>query len=475
MLRVAVGVVAVLNLLAAAGCSGDCCAVDSFPIIGARAPLGPLSATAPGGLLAAASDDADGAAGFKMLIDTGTPLTILAGDPGSTLTLGPRSFRLHDATADAPTRGLFRGINSLQLPLHPAGTTDVLVGGVMGADLLAGFSVDIRMRASCGAGSAPSLMCPSLTLWDHQGAVDGFLADAGFAVIPFNAYGGGEVSAQSMGDFLGLSGPISVAPSRIVLRTCAGPRAFSRDEPVETCANDREAIDKATGTDVSLLLATGVGPMVLSKSAWARVAAALAKTSDAASVPPLTDGDLLIATWPAAIKAQWTTIPRIDVVNMEVTADNNPGACVELARSRRIEWVAVRQEKNQALAECVQPCDTDPRAADEAQNSAAYVEVGGGVPVAVIDDGEPWLQGLRFDVRPEGPDLDGVLGAGALGPVHLEIDYRSSQHRMIFSCDGAPRDACWAAGRCPRLPDKTQKHVCFGLGAHGLPQTCVPP
>ncbi|HXI59761.1 MAG TPA: hypothetical protein VNO55_27025, partial [Polyangia bacterium] len=71
MLRVAVGVVAVLNLLAAAGCSGDCCAVDSFPIIGARAPLGPLSATAPGGLLAAASDDADGAAGFKMLIDTG--------------------------------------------------------------------------------------------------------------------------------------------------------------------------------------------------------------------------------------------------------------------------------------------------------------------------------------------------------------------------------------------------------------------
>ncbi|HEY2900635.1 MAG TPA: hypothetical protein VGL59_08680 [Polyangia bacterium] len=468
-----------LALSPLAACSSDCCTVDSFPIALGRAPLGPLATTSPGAVLVNASDDADGAPPFKMLFDTGTPITVLGGDASGTLTIGPRSFRLLDAASGAATRGFFRGINSLQLPLHPAGTTDTAIGGVMGADILGGYAIDIRLAAVCGTLTtgatapmpAPSLMCPQVTFWNHQGADSGFLADAGYAVIGFSPYGGGEVSAQSMGDFLGLTGPISVGPSRIVVRTCAAPRAFSPSEMLETCCSAAEAVQRASGTDLALLVATGVGPLVLGQSAWTRLTGTLDPT---VTVPPLTSAPLLIATWPTPIAAQWTSLPRIALVNEETTADQDPGACVELARSRRIEWVATRQAANPTLAECVQPCDVDPRETDKAQNSAAYLEVGNNVPVAVIDDAEPWLQGLRFDVRPEGPDIDGVLGAGALGPAHLEIDYHSSPPRLILSCDGASRDSCWAAGRCPRLPDNSQKHVCFGLPLHGLPQTCVP-
>ncbi len=317
------------------------------------------------------------------------------------------------------------------------------------------------------AGAAP---CPSITFWNHQGGPDGFLADAGFAVVPFTPYGGGELSATDRSDFLGLSGPLRVGPSRIVVRTCAAPRAFSREEPLETCCTPREATQRATGVDLALLVATGVGPLVLSESAWTRL---LAKV-DPASLGAMTTAPLHIATLPGEIAATWTTIPRLAVVNLETDANNDPGPCAELARSRRLEWVAVRQAQNHMLAECAQPCDSDARETDKAQNSAAYVEIGNNIPVAIVRDDHRWLQGLRLDVRPEGPELDGVLGAGALGPAQLEIDYRSSQHRLIFSCDGAARDACWAAGRCARLPDQTQQHACFGLGRHPLPQKCVP-
>lgn len=452
-------------------CSGDCCTVDGFPVALARAPLGPLAASAPGALLGSARDDSDGAPTYKMLIDTGSPVTVLAGAGGGSLTVQSRSFRLLDADAMGATRALFRGIAALALPLHPVGTDATTVGGVLGGDLLSGFSVDIRLAQSC-----PPAVCPAITFWNHQGADDGFLADAGFAVLPFTSFGGGEVSATSMGDFLGITGPASIGPSRIVVRSCAAPAAFDPDVATMTkaCCSAADAVSLASGANVALLLATGVGPLVLGQAAWARVAAALAALDPTAPPPALSADPLLIATWPTPIAAQWTAIPRLALVNMEISADNNPGACVELGRSRRIEWMERRQLADGTAAACVQPCDVDPRASGEAQNSAAYLELGGAIPVAVISDDEPWLQGLRFDIRPEGPEIDGVLGAGALGPAHVQIDYRSNPHRLIAACDGAARSTCLAAGRCPRLPDKSQTHVCFGLPAHGLPQTCAP-
>ncbi len=124
---------------------------------------------------------------------------------------------------------------------------------------------------------------------------------------------------------------------------------------------------------------------------------------------------------------------------------------------------------------CTQPCDSDVREPDKSQSSAAYLELTGSIPVAIIADKEPYLQGLRFDVRPEGPELDGILGAGALGRSRVELDYVSAPSRAVFSCEPeAPREECWAAARCPRLPDREHQHLCFGLPRHGLAPTCAP-
>ena len=169
---------------------------------------------------------------------------------------------------------------------------------------------------------------------------------------------------------------------------------------------------------------------------------------------------------------------HIALVNQESSASSDPGPCVELARARRIEWVAYRQAMFPEQSICVERCDTDPNDPSKALNSAAYIEIGGEtgneIPVAILKDTDPYLEGLRADIRPEGPELDGIIGAGVLAHTRVEIDYRSSGMRAIFSCDGeTDRQLCWTGARCPRLPDHIQQHACFNLPLAGLPATCA--
>ena len=170
--------------------------------------------------------------------------------------------------------------------------------------------------------------------------------------------------------------------------------------------------------------------------------------------------------------------PRFALVDLETGAATDPGPCVELARARRIEQVSYQIVRNHDRSSdaCTQPCDTDPREPDKAQNSAAYLELTGQIPVAVIADDRAYLQGLRFDVRPEGPELDGVIGAGALG----RVARRDRLHVVA-----AARGVLVRARRAPRrvlrgrpLPAAARRET-PSTSASGCPQprlapTCAP-
>jgi hypothetical protein len=366
---------------------------------------------------------------------------------------------------------MFRGVSLLRLPLAPVGDGSVMPGGVMGGDILRRYSVAMRFGAACGSLSG---RCSSMTFWPHLGPDLGFLEDSGYAVIRFALFGGGETTAEGDPDFLGQRSPLVLPATRIVLRTCAAPDDFSPDQMRVKCCTDKDAGTLATGVDLALVLDTGVGPLVLSQSAWTRVKTALTTRVPATSPPVERSDQVLIATWPTPLAATWSTIPKFALVDNETGASTDPGPCVELGRSRRIEQVSYQTVNGIAPDACTQPCDNDPREPDKAQNSAAYLELSGSIAVAVISDDEPFLQGLRFDVRPEGPEVDGLIGAGALGRSRVEIDYQSSSPRAVFSCEQeAQRGECWAAARCPRLPDASYTHLCFGLPSHGLAATCA--
>ena len=501
----AIGIAAALAATALGGCQSDCCTVDSFPILLGRAPSGapPLDGGVPdagapggdGGADAASLPDAGALWALasrpgsdpvlKMVVDTASPLTFLNGATTGQLQTSPVGFDLYSqGLADPPLRAKFPGWEVLTLPLQPIGDGTFFPDGVLGADVLRNYSVELRFAGPCPTGLAGT--CASMTLWNHLAPDQAFLEDAGFAVLNFTPFGGGEVSANGEADFLGSRGPLAVPATRVVLRACAVPTAFSpaldpAGPPPLACCTAADALAQATGVDLSLLVDTGIGPLVLSGSAWERVVA-----NAAARTPPLvlpaggagpSPTPLHVATWPSPIQVLlWAAIPRYALVNLEAGSNNDPGPCVELARARRTEVVSYATVNPvPGVQACTQPCDLDPNQSGEAQNSAAYIEIDGAIPVAVISDADPFLQGLRFDVLPEGPELDGLVGATALGAARLELDYLSSPGRAVFSCEsGVPPTACRAAARCPQLPDRNAEHDCFGLGFHKLPDSCPP-
>jgi hypothetical protein len=464
------------------GCREDYSAfLDSFPITLTRAPMGG-GMTGDGALLATASAPDQPVPSFLMAVSTGSPLTLLTGPATNQPTTEQAGFDLLDPAsvaanpAMAHLRGSFRNVSLLRLPLSSVGDGSVVLGGVLSGDILRQYSVDIRLGALCPDGIS---FCSSMTFWEHLGPDLGFLEDSGYAVLRFALFGGGETTATGDPDFLGMRGPLVLPPTRVVFRGCGVPKPFLPTDPRDLgCCKEADAARLASGVDLALLLDTGVGPMVLSQSAWTRVLNALTVQMDPAAMPVETPGELNIATWSGSIPATWSTIPRFALVDNETGGATDPGPCVELGRSRRIEQVSVAvqaAEASQMTTDvCTQPCDNDIREPDKSQNSAAYLEVNGTIPVAIIADDEPFLQGLRFDVRPEGPELDGIVGAGALKRARLEIDYASSSKRALFSCEhDAPRSECYAAARCPRLPSSSDTHVCFGLPRHGLAPTCA--
>jgi hypothetical protein len=452
----ALGGAAVLALLIGGGaCDEPCCTIDGQPITLIRGPAGELlvgvrTGTTTSGLA---------------LFDTGAAMSLWhTARPATPPTLVARTITLVGPAPEGavtPARAVFRGLITAETTVGAVGTAadNLRLAAVLGGDLMRGFAVEIRFAI------------PEATFWPREPATDNFLASSNYAVLHLPRRGGGELESQDPGNFLGEHAPHQVPPSRLLLRACAAPDVFRREDPlpVRCCRGEEQSV--STGTDLSLLLSTGAGPTVLGRAAWERIRLRL----DPAP-PPGERRPVLLAQSATPIDAEWVKLPRLALVNRQAELSLDPGPCAELARSRRLEQVELLQVQNSSLAACALPCDRDPQASERAQNSAAYLELGEALDVAVIADVEPLLQAVRMEVRPLGPEVDGFLGAAALARTRLELDYVSKDTRAIFSCTPeAAQELCRSVASCPRLPAPGQIRACFGLPAHGLPQMCETP
>ena len=436
------GVAFLASLALSQGCSDDCCTFDGEPVS--------LSATSDGALWARIRDRSTQQVGWA-LIDTSSPVNLWNGTPGGGLQ--EHAFDLLAADAPAPLlRGSFKGLWAQPIALtSPPTGLDAPVLAVLGGEFLRRYTPTFQRPA----GTSP----PTLTIWDRQPASTGFLDTAKYAVLEMNLLGGGQLNAKGEPDIFGIRGPHQFPGSQVVLRGCAAPRAFVPDaETLPACCRGQERA-LATGVDVSLALATGVGGVLISESAWARVFPALGQ-------PNATPADAVPIFHPAhpqVIVGRRASLPNLALVNLETSAAQDPGACVELGRARRTELVAISQGQSSSVAHCPEPCDRDTRDASKGVASAAYVELKQGIEVLVIPDNSAILQAVRAEIRPEGPEIDGLLGASALKSLRIELDYRPRPARVIVSCEAGSQDQCRAVGRCPRLPNKDSTRVCFDV------------
>ena len=434
-------------LLALASCSeAPAFEYDSRAIELQRAP------TEPGGpaLGATLARVAVGSDTPFLLIETGSLLSSLrrgicpAATPEPVVYTGDIQLLAAQNTG-APVRASFRGITLFDLCAGAVGDADTHVAGVLGADVLRSFSLAFAFPR---IPAEPATM----TIYSDLPASDSDLATNGYAVMRFRLRGN-TAAATASG-----SGRPGLPSSRVVMRVCGNPAAFTPDGPAETCKAGEVEV-KASGTNLLLALSTGHGRLVLSASAWQRLGGQVPAPLGAGESPLYSP---LVAD---PIPAHWVTVSRLALVDGD-SGDLWPGACAELARARRIEWTVA----NQASGACFQPCDVSGGAALPA---AAHVDVGSNLAAAIVSDTSDFMSNLNEDF-PSGAQVDGVIGTEALAGTRIEIDYVSQpQGRLVAACKpGSDRQACWAAPRCYGPSEVDQTHMCFGLLPPGRAPAC---
>jgi len=84
---------------------------------------------------------------------------------------------------------------------------------------------------------------------------------------------------------------------------------------------------------------------------------------------------------------------------------------------------------------------------------------GVGIDVLVIPDNNDTLLALRTELRPDQPEVDGILGTNALETVELDIDYPHA--RVLGRCTSPD---CSTRPALPEREFRTKVSGCIGAG-----------
>jgi hypothetical protein len=151
------------------------------------------------------------------------------------------------------------------------------------------------------------------------------------------------------------------------------------------------------------------------------------RVDNTAIAPALADLSTAMLHLPSgSISARMATITRAALVGQ---GSDQRGPCQEVYANHVLSVNGCRNDSAP-----VRPCPC----ADNRTfcSTAATIELRDSFPVAVISDLAPLLQALRDELRPGYPEVDGILGLGALGPTSIDIDYQNQ--RVLARCsDGS--------------------------------------
>jgi hypothetical protein len=399
-------------LLLAAACGTADSEIDPYPV-SVDVSDGPLMiATSPG---------LDGSQ-IDAVIDTLSPITVLdpfvPGEPEAAPRRRQTDLVLYSGTGDtAIPRLSFAGVSTFEL--HPCTGVDGLcqlgvgddtrpVRAILGADVLSRFAVRVDVPQStirlfpdiAGSNAARGRAC--------EAVLDNPFAGGGTLVL-----GGSEVQ------FTG---------NRIAIGSCLH---YDVDQPEQT---DR-------GTDALFILSTGIAISVLSESSYDRYAA---QVDDAAIAPALADLPETTLYMPSGgTLGRLGQISRLALVG-EGSVERGP--CQELYANH-----ILATNQCEAAEDPVAPC---PCANNQTFcSTAAAVEIERSFPVVVVDDLDPLLQALRDELRPNYPEVDGVLALSAVAPLSFDVDYPNGRLLVRCSSDAGcqARPAVRSRDRLPEI------------------------
>jgi len=355
----------------------------------------------------------DGAPDRDAVLDLLSPITIV--DPGPGV---PASVSQQDVLLLGGGTPRARLENAQLVAVHPCDEDDCTVGpgtapvpyqAVVGADVLAGDAVRLRL------GSSQVFVLPDV------GGDDSDRSRACDAVFPSPYRGGGTLVIA--GTELPFGG------RRVALQTCLG-------------ANPDPGMPQSKrGADALLVASTGIGTTILGETAYARYRLA---NPAAPALDTLPDATVHLPSGP--VSGKLATLTSLALV---ATSSSTPRApCRQVYGSHLI----LRRD-------CVATDDCPCEKGATFCSIPAVVELSAptALDVLVVVDGDPTLQALRTELRPDQPEVDGILGTNALRTVEVDIDY--PHNRVLARCTG---DGCITRPGLNARSDRTQIQGCLG-------------
>lgn len=383
---------------------------------------------------------------------TYTNLTLLGARPGT-------------GALDLP-RAEFR--DAQVVALHPCDADDCQIGpngelgfkAILGADALAGDDIRLRLGDDQlfvlpdvgGDDRARSLDCDAVFRSPYRGG--GTLVLAG-TELPF---GNRRIAIQAclgQGTDPFLDPAFSAVPSGGTLPTISPITTFTQH-----------------GADVLFVVSTSIGISILGQAAYERY-----RLTDPAAVAvdvtAPTDGAVYLPSGPIA---GWRrTISRLALVAAPTSNALSP--CRQLYAHRTLAALTLD------AAECVQNSTTGTvdcpcKLGDAFCPVPAILELGqlgptattGAIDVLVVLDTDSTLQSLRTELRPDQPEVDGILGTSALRAAEIDVDY--PHDRLLARC--ASDGTCKTRPQLAQSEDRCQINHCMyrgGLGDLG----CIQP
>jgi hypothetical protein len=366
-----------------------------------------------GAVMAGAAEGADGAQ-LPALIDTLSPVTVIddfqAGGEEQPPIRREIELRLFASGGTVP-RAAFGGVGAFDLHLCTGvdGPCQVGVDGavrdvrvVVGADALGEAAVRFDFAAN------------QLRFFPDIAGDDTKRTEACDAVFPGALAGGGTLVFENS--------EIDFGARRLAIGACL--------------AYDAETAPPAVrGTDTLFVVATGLPVSLISAAAWERYRAVVA--DDAVAPPADSLPAVTVNTASGAIAARLGSINRLALTGNGTGASEERGPCQELwAHHVMAAGVCTPEDETDVCSLCgdqpgaLGPCPCPNR--DDNCAVAASVELDRSFSIAIIDDLEPILQSLRFELAPELPDVDGFLAPGAIAPLQLDVDYPNG--RALARC-----------------------------------------
>ena len=320
------------------------------------------------------------------VLDVMSPVTVL--DPGPTaqatitypavtlLGLDPATGAL-----DKP-RAQFEGPQVLSI--HPCSDPTCSVGdpaSPRSIDAILGMSAFSSDALRLDLGASELFVLPDVAGDDSNRALS---CDA---VLPGAFRGGGTMLVGGT--------EVGFANWRVVIDSC-----FAFDP-------DPNLLQSERGANEEMVLSSAIGPSILGETGYARYREVVPTAPDVSALP---DGSVLLPS--GTVTGKLATITSIALVGNSSSSPRAP--CRQVYASHLL-----------AAGDCTTGVDCPCVGGPTFCPAPAIIELtpAAAFPVLVVPDADPTLQSLRAELRPDRPEVDGILGTSALPALELDLDY----------------------------------------------------